>query len=585
MKKNDVPNQAELYRQERKERLAKNARKTAKKSPEAIKRVLVLRKVFAGVVAAVLCLAIAYGVLNFFSVPQKVLTAANVGDRRVTVAEYNFYYSSAFMNVYQTAQQYEQYGAGYGAMLTGFDYTKSPEKQTTKNEAGEEISYPQKIHETALENIAYETYYYNKAVEAGLSLTEEQEQEIDDQIEQYRSAAKEQQYSLGRFLNMYYKGVGEKTFKRLLSRQTLASSYLEKVKNDKSDAITDEEVNAVYDEDPTAYNNVNLRLFGIAIETAEDTEDTTSANTSDETTTQAADDETKTPSAEELKAREMMGRVTSEESFVALCKEYAAEDDKEAFENDEASLFLYRDFETVKSATDEETAKWVFDSARKAGEMTVATTAEYVYVIYMLEPAFKVDYAPVTVRHSLVQFQEEKDADGNVVDLTDEKKAEYLAEAEKLLADWKAGEATEDSFAKMANESSDDLASTVGTSKEYESDPKGGLYENVEKGTMVRAFEDWIFDSARQPGDTGIVETTYGYHIMYFVSTADEPQWRTDIRTSISDEYMTAQDEEAKADYDNTVKDGMFASWAKDKMLKQIIRLYYSSTTSSKNVG
>ena len=39
---------------------------------------------------------------------------------------------------------------------------------------------------------------------------------------------------------------------------------------------------------------------------------------------------------------------------------------------------------------------------------------------------------------------------------------------------------------------------------------------------MVTAFNDWCFDEARQPGDTGIVETNYGYHVMYFVSTSQQ---------------------------------------------------------------
>ena len=38
---------------------------------------------------------------------------------------------------------------------------------------------------------------------------------------------------------------------------------------------------------------------------------------------------------------------------------------------------------------------------------------------------------------------------------------------------------------------------------------------------MVQAFNDWCFDSSRKSGDTGIVESTYGYHVMYFVGTSD----------------------------------------------------------------
>ena len=39
---------------------------------------------------------------------------------------------------------------------------------------------------------------------------------------------------------------------------------------------------------------------------------------------------------------------------------------------------------------------------------------------------------------------------------------------------------------------------------------------------MVETFTDWCFDSSRQPGDNGMVETEYGYHLMYFISTTGE---------------------------------------------------------------
>ena len=34
---------------------------------------------------------------------------------------------------------------------------------------------------------------------------------------------------------------------------------------------------------------------------------------------------------------------------------------------------------------------------------------------------------------------------------------------------------------------------------------------------MVPVIENWCFDASRQTGDYGIVKTSYGYHIMYFV--------------------------------------------------------------------
>ena len=38
---------------------------------------------------------------------------------------------------------------------------------------------------------------------------------------------------------------------------------------------------------------------------------------------------------------------------------------------------------------------------------------------------------------------------------------------------------------------------------------------------MVTNFNDWCYDAARQPGDTGIVESPYGYHVMYFVADSE----------------------------------------------------------------
>ena len=40
---------------------------------------------------------------------------------------------------------------------------------------------------------------------------------------------------------------------------------------------------------------------------------------------------------------------------------------------------------------------------------------------------------------------------------------------------------------------------------------------------MVQAFNDWCFDESRAYGDYGLVQTNYGYHVMFFVGS--EPQW------------------------------------------------------------
>ena len=123
----------------------------------------------------------------------------------------------------------------------------------------------------------------------------------------------------------------------------------------------------------------------------------------------------------------------------------------------------------------------------------------------------KIDKPMVDVRHILV-IPAEQDENG---DYTEEAWQEAEQKAEALLNEWKAGEATEDSFAALANENSEDPGSST----------NGGLYEAVYPGQMVDEFDAWCFDDARQPGDTGIVKTSYGYHVMYFVGRGEEVFW------------------------------------------------------------
>lgn len=103
--------------------------------------------------------------------------------------------------------------------------------------------------------------------------------------------------------------------------------------------------------------------------------------------------------------------------------------------------------------------------------------------------------------------------------VTDEDVAKYIAEnpqfdttqkkakAEEVLARAKNGE----DFAALANEFSEDPGNKgIGENGQ----PKGGLYENVRKGQMVKPFEDAAL--ALEPGQVApaIVESDYGYHII-----------------------------------------------------------------------
>lgn len=110
----------------------------------------------------------------------------------------------------------------------------------------------------------------------------------------------------------------------------------------------------------------------------------------------------------------------------------------------------------------------------------------------------------VDVRHILLTPENPKE-DGTYAD---EDWAACEKKAQEILDSYLAGETTEDAFAALANEHSTDPGSNT----------NGGLYQQVYQGQMVPAFDEWCFDEARKTGDTGLVKTNYGYHIMYFVN-------------------------------------------------------------------
>lgn len=102
-------------------------------------------------------------------------------------------------------------------------------------------------------------------------------------------------------------------------------------------------------------------------------------------------------------------------------------------------------------------------------------------------------------------------ADGTVT-CSEEAWAACEAEAQELLTYWeKKTMHTEATFGELARKNSRDTGTMV----------DGGLYQSIRKGQMVPFLDDWCFDPARQAGDTAILRSQYGVHILYFCASRD----------------------------------------------------------------
>ena len=188
-------------------------------------------------------------------------------------------------------------------------------------------------------------------------------------------------------------------------------------------------------------------------------------------------------------------------------------------------------------------SEWMMDASRKAGDITVQADADgdHVYVVLFIGRNDN-HYKPVSVRHILIKAEAAEDGT-----YTEAAKAAAKAKAEEILAEFEAGNKTEESFAALANLYSEDTGSNT----------NGGLYENITKGQMVSEFDAFCF-AGHQSGDTGIVygeSASYaGYHVIYFVGESEQLYSSTIAENDLRSTALTEKLEELTAAY--PVKEG-----------------------------
>lgn len=165
---------------------------------------------------------------------------------------------------------------------------------------------------------------------------------------------------------------------------------------------------------------------------------------------------------------------------------------------------------------DDEYSEWLFNDERKDADKKVekkendGKTTYTVTSTFVVKSAYKQTDITKNVGHIL--FTKNKYE-------TLEKAKE---EADKILAQYLAGELTKEAFEKLGEEYTED--SNV-------------FYENVAPGQMVTEFNDWIFDEARKAGDTAVIKTTYGYHVMYFEGNGHELWYLDVLNAMVSEDY------------------------------------------------
>ncbi len=532
---------AEVYREERKARIAKAAKKNAKSIEKRGTAAKIAKKAIAIVLAVAFVGGIAWKTIDTLGVVEKFATAVTIGDEKISAAQFNYYYSSQYNQMVSQANYYSQ-SFGYDI---GFDTSVAPDEQTTTDADGNETTWNEIIKNNAVEYAQFVTAYYNEAVKNDYKLDEEAQAEIDELIENYRTQAASNNYSLNAFLRQTFgPGFNEKAFTEQITKEYLAENYYTDKQSEVKDGITDEVIKAEYEANRNDYDYTDIRYYSFAFTTLSakdgETEDQLKARQKAENDKVAAE------------AKAVFDKVTDEASLIAAVKEYKNKDAEKPSDTDYTTLSKNAQYESLVTAISEDGAKWAFDAARKAGEKTMITGEKAVYIIVSLKPVYAMN--SVDVRHCLVKFDAKDEKN-----VTEEEKMAAHKEAKALYDAWLAGEKTEASFEKMVTENSEDEGSAA----------TGGLYEGIRiSDNYVEAFEDWSFDDARKAGDSGIVETEYGYHIMYFVSdNTDDLDWKNAIKESKGSEAFKEYQETLLSDegeYKVTANDTWTNHAAKD---------------------
>jgi len=546
------------FEAERKKWKQQETKKRVKKSS---KRELspVWFKAAAIVVSAAIVLGIGSIYAVSYGIPGRFYPALTVEGMTVYEPEWAFYFYGEYMRLANTAAQYAQYGLG---SLFGLDISRSPFGQAIPESAfGTAIPEREKMDASIRNWDDYLCWYasnalqtgralYAEALKAGFTVSEKDQKEIDEGMEQLREDARKYAVSVSAMLRMNYTpGITERFYRRQYERDMVTSAFQEQKQEELRGNYTEAMLQKEYDEDPGAYDLVDLRIQAFSKKILEpkegESEEALAAR-------QAADDAEKKKEAEEF-----LAAAGTEEAFIAAAAAllHAEHADEEAGEEEEEAEEAHDHTDTADANTlearlrkadlstryqSEDMADWAFDTARKAGDRDVIETGSSFFAVYVT----RAPYAPVTVDFYTLSLPLDVD------EYAGEEEIDYAIEearesAEELLAEWKNMGATREAFASLV------MSFAVAAGDPNAEEPDLGLSKAAKPGdAQDAAVDQWLFAAGRKTGDYEIIESEYGITIAYLVSKNEEDfVWKSEMADKHVAEDYEAYLEELRGQY------------------------------------
>lgn len=520
------------------------------------------------VTVLVVLLIVGVFVMNYVSSSGILLrskTAMESENYKIDGAMMKFAVMSTYQNFANSNQEILQY--------LGLDTSKRLDAQPYGN--GTWLDYFKDSAEASLKQVLV---YAEGAKAAGIELSDEDIKLINDNIDMYEYYAMSNGYTLDAYLALVFgKGVKAKDIKNFYEISTLSAKYSEQVATEAEDAITEDTVKEYYLTVQASEALADVLMYKETVKLP--------------ATMSAADKDAR--KAELRAAYEAIAAAKTDEEFKTNLREYLAtveyekevtgEDGKKTTEmatytEDEINDLIEKASATIShpQINIEDASKWMFEEdashvfLRAVGDTKMFEKAE--------NEAIKSD----TTTNTDTETETDADADTDTeAETTDDNEKEEdkgvskdgvaqtfdiavyrivktpyrdeaptknvghilvtadtygsddkaKAKADEILAEFLANdEKTKEKFEEIANKYTED--SSV-------------FYDNVKTGDMVAEYNDWLFDSSRKEGDTGIVKTSYGYHVMYFVgegfATWYADSYNAVLEKNISDAYTALE--------------------------------------------
>lgn len=496
--------------------------------------------------AAVIAVVATFGV-RYYTVPNgkegkymnPASVVATVDGQKISIGMYDYYYASI-------VSYYEQY-ASYG--YYSLDTTKDYSKQYTTDDDGNKISW-QKFFETeALKEVEQITTYYSKALEEGVTLTSAQKKTIDKQISTLKDSASQNDVSLDQYIKANFGTYcSEDTIRIMLEQYYLSANYKGKFKSEAK--VTDNDVDKYYNDHKNDYKKIEFYYIASPYDATDDNSKNESIKTAEKIMAKMKDKKSVIALVPEVYSSYIDSQVKSSmEQDSTLTEKKAREEAVKSYESNVVTTVSGSD-----SPFDDKMNTWLFSDDTKVGSKKyyIDESAGYIYIVLKTSKASVEEDETYTVRHILVAPESGSNSSSNTsekTEYTDEQWAAAKKKADSILAKFNKTDKSEYEFAKLAEQYSTDSASTSSGSN----DSFGGLYESVTLGQMVPDFEKWSIDDSRKYGDTGIVKSDYGYHIMFFIN--DCPEYQSKIIAQIKSDRLSNMIDKAEIKvHENAIK-------------------------------